>query len=150
METGADDQKIEKEKNLVDEQSEDESVLSESWRRDSFSKGSLSSCSSSSSSSLRREFVKKKKRKKKILPFGIISPPYTKPGARDDEKEENRKSIDQEKSRLLGLQGSRSLTNTSNNEISATREVERTSSFQRPKLLDYDEVVARLAALRRR
>ncbi|KAL1217352.1 hypothetical protein V5N11_018606 [Cardamine amara subsp. amara] len=86
METGADDQKIEKEKSLIDDQSEDESVLSENWRRDSFSKGSLSSSSSSSSSSFRRESVKKKMRKKKILPYGIISPPYTKPGARNDEK----------------------------------------------------------------
>lgn len=119
------------------------------------SKGSLSSSSSSSSSSRRRESVKKKRNKNKILPYGIISPPHTKPGSRNDEKaqeekEENRKSIDQENSRLRGLQGSRSLTNTSNNEVSTTRDYETTSSFQRPELLDYDEVVARLAALRSR
>ncbi|CAH8255391.1 unnamed protein product [Arabidopsis lyrata] len=150
VETRADYLNKDTEKSMIDDQSEDESVLSESWRRDSLSKGSLSSSSSSSSSSLRRESVRKKKRKK-ILPYGIITPP----GAGNDEKaqeekEENSKSIDQENSRLLGIQGGRSLTSTSNNEVSTTRGNERTSSFQRPKLLDYDDVVARLAALHRR
>ncbi|XP_010500830.1 PREDICTED: uncharacterized protein LOC104778153 [Camelina sativa] len=144
METGADDPKIERDKSIIDDQSEDESVLSEStWRGDLLSKGSFSSSSSSSPSSLRRESVRKKKRKE-ILPYGIISPPY------NEEKEENRKSTDRENSRLLGIQGSKSLTSTSKNEVSTTRENERTSSFQRPKLLDYDDVVARLAAMRLR
>ncbi|CAA7043873.1 unnamed protein product [Microthlaspi erraticum] len=142
--------KVERERIIRDDQSEDESVLSESWTKDSLSKGSLSSSSSSSFSSLRKESVRKK-----ILPYGLISPPYKKPGARNDEnaqeeKKEKRKSAVQENSRLLGSQASVSLTNTSNKEASSTREKERTSSFQRPKLLDYDEVVDRLEALRRR
>uniref|UniRef100_A0A1J3FW11 IST1-like protein n=1 Tax=Noccaea caerulescens TaxID=107243 RepID=A0A1J3FW11_NOCCA len=143
--------KVEREKIITDDQSEDESILSESWTRDSLSEGSLSS--SSSSSSLRRESVRKKK--KKILPYGLISPPYKKRGARHDEKaqeetEEKRKSTGQEKSRLLGSQVSVSLANTSNNEASSKREKEITPSFQRPNILEYDEVVSRLAALRRR
>ncbi|XP_006305177.2 uncharacterized protein LOC17899633 [Capsella rubella] len=150
METGADDQKLETEKSMIDDQSEDESVLSEStWRGELLSKGSFSSSSSSSSSSLRRESVRKKTRKK-ILPYGIISPSYNDEKAQEEEKEENRKSMDQENSRSLGIQGSKSLTSTSNKEVSTTRENKRTSSFERPKLLDYDDVVSRLAALRRR
>ncbi|CAN6932867.1 unnamed protein product [Brassica oleracea var. botrytis] len=78
VETGTDDPKIREEKSTVNDQSEDESVLSESWTRDSLSKGSLSSSSSSSRSSPRRDSEKKKK--KKILPYGLISPPRTKPG----------------------------------------------------------------------
>ncbi|CAA7043872.1 unnamed protein product [Microthlaspi erraticum] len=141
---------LETEKIITYEQSEDESVLSQSLGRDSFSEGRLSSSSSSSSSSRRRESVQKKK----ILPYGVISSPYTKPEPRNDEEgqeesKEKMKSIDQESSRLLGPQVRESLTNTSNNEASTTREKERTSLFQRPKLLDYDEVVDRLAALRR-
>lgn len=154
VETRADYLNKDTEKSFMDEHSDDESVLSESWRIDSLSKGSLSSSSSSSSSSLRRVSVRKKKGKK-ILPYGIISSPDTKLGAGNDEKaqeekEEKRKIADQENSRLLGIQGSRSLTSTSNNEVSTIRENERMSSFQRPNLLDYDDVVARLAALRRR
>ncbi|CAN8321540.1 unnamed protein product [Cochlearia groenlandica] len=97
-----------------DEQSDNESsVLSQSWTRDSLSKGSFSSSSSSNPNSpIRRESKKK--------------------------------SVDQENSRLLGSQGSENVTR--NNE-----ENERTASFQmHNKLLDYDEVVARLATLRRR
>ena len=105
---------------------------------------SLSSTSNSSFGSPRRDTEKKKK----ILPYGIISPSETKPGAGNDEKAqeeklEKKKSIDQENSKLLKPQGSEK-------EASSTRKNERTSSFQRPKLLDYDDVVARLAALRRR
>lgn len=107
---------------------------------------SLSSSSSSSFGSPRRDTEKKKK--KKILPYGIISPSETKPGAGNDEKAqeeklEKKKSIDQENSKLLKPQGSEK-------EAFSTRKNERTSSFQRPKLLDYDDVVAGLAALRRR
>ncbi|CAD5315319.1 unnamed protein product [Arabidopsis thaliana] len=154
VETRADYLNKDTEKSFMDEHSDDESVLSESWRIDSLSKGSLSSSSSSSSSSLRRVSVRKKKGKK-ILPYGIISSPDTKLGAGNDEKaqeekEEKRKIADQENSRLLGIEGSRSLTSTSNNEVSTIRENERMSLFQRPNLLDYDDVVARLAALRRR
>ncbi|CAF2056842.1 unnamed protein product [Brassica oleracea var. botrytis] len=106
-----------------------------SW--DSLSKGSLSS--SSSSSSKRRESVKK------IFP-------YKKQGAQNDEQghdEKKEKSTVQEKSRLRGPQGSASLTSTSSNEVSSTKDYKRKSLFQRPKILDYDEVVARLADLRR-
>ncbi|CAH8386022.1 unnamed protein product [Eruca vesicaria subsp. sativa] len=145
VETGADDPKIET-KNSND-QSEDESVLSQAWTRDSLSNRSLSSSSSSSFGSIKRDSEKnKKKKKKKILPYGIISSPNTKQGARNDEKapEEKKKSTGQENSTLLMPQGS------GNEASSSTREKERTSSFQRPKLLDYDDVVARLASLRRR
>ncbi|KAG2251319.1 hypothetical protein Bca52824_081455 [Brassica carinata] len=106
-----------------------------SW--DSLSKGSLSS--SSSLSSKRRESVKK------IFP-------YKKQGAQNDEQghdEKKEKSTVQEKSRLRGPQGSASLTSTSSNEVSSTKDYKRKSLFQRPKILDYDEVVARLADLRR-
>ncbi|KAL0696661.1 hypothetical protein Bca4012_063841 [Brassica carinata] len=144
VEPGADDPQIETKKS--DDPSEDESILSQSWTRYSLSKGSLSSSSSSSFGSPRRDSEKKKK--KKILPYGIISPSDTKPGARNDEetqeeKEEKKKSIDQESSKLLKPQGS-------DKEASSTRKNERTLSFHRPKLLDYDDVVARLSALRRR
>lgn len=111
------------------------------------SKGSLSSSSSSSFGSPRRDSEKKKK--KKILPYGIISPSDTKPETRNDEEiqeekeEKNNKSIDQESSKLLKPQ-------VSDKEASSTRKHERTLSFHRLKLLDYDDVVARLAALRRR
>lgn len=83
------------------------------------------------------------------MPYGLIYPPHTKSGGGNDEKtqeekEEKNKSVDQENSRLLEPQGS-------DKEGSSARVNERTSSFQRPyKLLDYDEVVARLAALRLR
>ncbi|ESQ30219.1 hypothetical protein EUTSA_v10011635mg [Eutrema salsugineum] len=141
IEAEADDTKIER---IVDEQSEDGSVLSQSWRRDSLSKSSLSSTSSSSFSSQRRESEEKTN---KVLPYGLISPPYTKSRARNDEKAqeekgEKEKSIDQETSRLLRPQGN-------DKDASSTRENEKTLSFQRPKLLEYDEVVARLATLRR-
>ncbi|CDY49898.1 BnaA05g14950D [Brassica napus] len=79
VETGTDDSKIREEKSIVNDQSENESVLSESWTRDSLSKGSLSSSSSSSLSSPRRD-----SEKKKILPYGLISPPRTKPGGRNN------------------------------------------------------------------
>nr|VDC64866.1 unnamed protein product [Brassica rapa] len=146
VETGADDPNIERKKSIVNDQSENESALSQAWTRDSLSNRSLSSSSSSSFGSPRRDTEKKKK--KKILPYGIISPSETKPGAGNDEKAqeeklEKKKSIDQENSKLLKPQGSEK-------EASSTRKNERTSSFQRPKLLDYDDVVARLAALRRR
>lgn len=80
------------------------------------------------------------------MPYGLISPPHTKSGGGNDEKaqeekEEKNKSVDQENSRLLKPQGS-------DKEGSSAGVNERTSSFQRAKLLDYDEVVARLAALR--
>lgn len=83
------------------------------------------------------------------MPSGLISPPHTKSGGANDEKaqeekEEKNKSVDQENSRLLEPQGS------DKEGSSSARVNERTSSFQRPKLLDYDEVVARLAALRPR
>ncbi|CDY52976.1 BnaA06g01610D [Brassica napus] len=114
VETGADDPNIERKKSIVNDQSENESALSQAWTRDSLSNRSLK----------------------------------TKPGAGNDEKAqeeklEKKKSIDQENSKLLKPQGSEK-------EASSTRKNERTSSFQRPKLLDYDDVVARLAALRRR
>ncbi|KAF8077286.1 hypothetical protein N665_1049s0020 [Sinapis alba] len=146
VETGADDPKIERKKSIVNDQSEDESVLSQAWTRDSLSNRSLSSSSSSNSGSPRRDSEKKKK--KKILPYGIISSPNKKQDARieekaQEEKLEKKKSIDQENSRLLKPQGS-------DKEASSARKNERTSSFQRPKLLDYDDVVARLVALRRR
>lgn len=98
-------------------------------------KDSLSSSSSSSSSSRRRD---SSKNKNKILPYGLISPPYKKPGVRNDEEteEEKKKSVDQENVRLRRTQ--------------ASVKEEKTSSFQRPKLIDYDEVVARLEALRKR
>ncbi|KFK35789.1 hypothetical protein AALP_AA4G036800 [Arabis alpina] len=123
---------------IEDDRSDNESVFSKNWRRDSLSKEGLSSSSSSSSGSLRIESVKDKK---KILPYGLISPPYMKSRARNDEKaqeekEEKKKSVDQGSLRLRITQGS------DNND--------ETSSFQRPKLVDYDEVVARLAALRKR
>lgn len=92
VETGTDDPKIREEKSTVNDQSEDESVLSESWTRDSLSKGSLSSSSSSSRSSPRRDSEKKKK--KKILPYGLISPPRTKPGGRNNEKSQEEKEVD--------------------------------------------------------
>ncbi|KAJ4917831.1 Regulator of Vps4 activity in the MVB pathway protein [Raphanus sativus] len=143
VETGADDPKIERKKSIVNDQLEDESVLSQTWTRDSLSNRSLSSSSSSSVGTPRRDPEQKKK--KRMLPYGIISSPNTKPGGRNDEKgqeekEEKKKSIDQENS-LPKPQDS-------DKEASLTRKNERTSSFQRPKLLKYDDVVARLAALR--
>ncbi|KAJ0250410.1 Regulator of Vps4 activity in the MVB pathway protein [Hirschfeldia incana] len=133
------DPNIGAEESIVNDQSDDESVLSQSWTRDSLSKGSLSSSSSSSFSSPRRDSEKKKK---VTLPYGLISPTHTKSGGGNDEKaqeekEEKNKSVDQENSRLLEPQGS-------DKEGSSARVNER------PKLLDYDEVVARLAALRPR
>ncbi|KFK35791.1 hypothetical protein AALP_AA4G036900 [Arabis alpina] len=111
------------------------------WSLDS-SKGSSSYDSSSSSSTKRRESVKNKK---KIFPYGLISPPYKK-----HENTKNKKSIDEENSRrLLGSQGSVRLTSTSH-KVSLTEDSKKTSSFQRPKFLDYDEVVDRLATLRER
>ncbi|KAF2606229.1 hypothetical protein F2Q68_00043621 [Brassica cretica] len=147
VESGADDPKIERKTSIVNDRSEDESVLSQAWTRDSLSHRSLSSTSNSSFGSPRRDSEMKKK-KKKILPYGIISPSDTKPGAGNDEKAqeeklEKKKSNDQENSKLLKPQGN-------DKETSSTREKERISSFQRPKLLDYDEAMARLAALRRR
>lgn len=114
-----------------------------SW--DSLSKGTLSSSSSSSSSSRRRRSVKK------IFPYGSISSPCTKQGAQNDEEghdEKKGKSIVQEKSRLRGPQGSASLTSTSTS--TSINEVSTTKDYKRQKILDYDEVVARLADLRRR
>ncbi|KAL0864344.1 hypothetical protein Bca101_043462 [Brassica carinata] len=111
-----------------------------SW--DSLSKGSFSS--SSSSSSRRRESVKK------TFPYGLISPPYKKQGAQNDQKGQDKKkekSTVQQKSRLRGPQGSAS-PSTRNNEVSSTKDYKTKSSFLRPKILDYDEVVARLADLR--
>ncbi|CAH8359620.1 unnamed protein product [Eruca vesicaria subsp. sativa] len=137
VDTTTDDPKTRAEINGVNDQSEDESVLSQSWTRDSPSKGSFSS--SSSSSSPRRDSEKKKK---KIYPYGLISPTHTKPrGGTDEtaqeEKEKNNKSGKQENSRLL------------EHKAVSTRMNERTSSFfQTPKLL-HDEVVARLAAIHR-
>ncbi|CAF2055498.1 unnamed protein product [Brassica napus] len=158
VESGADDPRIERKKSIVNDQSEDESVLSQAWTRDSLSHRSLSSSSRSSFGSPRRDSGMEKK-KKKILPYGIISPSDTKPGAGNDEKAqeeklEKKKSNDQENSKLLKPQGN-------DKETSSTREKERMSSFQRPKLLEnfhlskkqfqhYDEAMARLAALRRR
>ncbi|KAH0872641.1 hypothetical protein HID58_070003 [Brassica napus] len=104
VETGADDPKIKREKSIVNDQSENESVLSQAWTRDSLSNRSLSSTTSNSSFD-------------------------TKPGARNDEEtQEEKKSTDQENSRLLKPQGSE-------NEASSTRKNDRTSSFQRPKAL---------------
>ncbi|CAF2055557.1 hypothetical protein Bca4012_098179 [Brassica carinata] len=67
VETGADDPKIERKKSIVNDQSENESVLSQAWTRDSLSNRSLSSTSNSSFGSPRRDTEKKK-----ILPYGII------------------------------------------------------------------------------
>ncbi|KAJ0242267.1 Regulator of Vps4 activity in the MVB pathway protein [Hirschfeldia incana] len=146
VETGAaDDPKNERKKSIVNDQSDDETVHSQTWTRDSLSNHSLSSSSSSSFGSPRRDSEQKKK--KRMLPYGIISSPNTKPGARKDEKGEEeklerKKSTDQENPRLLKPQGT-------DNEASSVREKEKTSSLQRLKLLHYDDVVSRLTSFRR-
>lgn len=122
---------------------EDESVLSQTWTRDSLSNRSLSSSSSSSVGSPRRDSEQKKK--KRMLPYGIISSPNTKPGGRNDEKGQEEK---EEKKKSIVQENSLPKPQDSDKEASLTRKNERTSSFQRPKLLNYDDVVARLAALR--